>query len=110
MQFKCGLRAFGSARYYPGLEEAIARYPDSARIDEEIFGELRKDLDLYLMQPAAIQDLHRTLLNDPPSGTEDQDLPALAAAYQVAVGAARRLLVSRQNQEQAEAEKKAGLG
>ena len=105
MQFKCGLRAFGSARYYLGLEEAIARYPDSARIDEEIYGELRKDLDLYLMQPTAIQDLHRTLMNDPPSGTESQDLPALAAAYRVALGAARRLLEWRQNQEEDEAEK-----
>ena len=42
--------------YYPRLEETIARYPDSARIiDEETFGELRKDrdiaetLDVYLM-------------------------------------------------------------
>ena len=60
---------------------------------------------LLELQPAAIQDLHRTLLNDPPSGTEDQDLPALAAAYQVAVGAARRLLEWRQNEEKAEAEK-----
>ena len=57
------------------------------------------------MQPAAIQDLHRTLLNDPPSGTEDQDLPALATAYRVAVGAARRLLEWRQNEEKAKAEK-----
>ena len=32
--------------YYPGLEETIARYPDSARIDEETFGELRKSLDI----------------------------------------------------------------
>ena len=102
--------SFWICPFYPGLEEAIARYPDSARIDEEIYGELRKDLDLYLMQPGAIQDLHRTLLNDPPSGTEDQDLPALAAAYRVAVGAARRMLEWRQNEEKAEAEKKAGLG
>ena len=63
------------------------------------------DLDLYLMQPAAIQDLHRTLMNDLPSGTEGQDLPALATAYRVAVGAARRMLEWRQNEEKAEAEK-----
>ena len=71
---------------------------------------VEKSAPLLELQPGAIQDLHRTLLNDPPSGTEDQDLPALAAAYQVAVGAARRLLEWRQNQEQAEAEEKAGLG
>ncbi len=47
--------------YYPGLEETIARYPDSARIDEEIFGELRKDLDIaetldvYLMLPRRLR-------------------------------------------------------
>ena len=71
---------------------------------------VEKSAPLLELQPAAIQDLHRTLLNDPPSGTEDQDLPALAAAYQVAVGAARRLLEWRQNEEKAEAEKKADLG
>ena len=71
---------------------------------------VEKSAPLLELQPAAIQDLHRTLLNDPPSGTEDQDLPALAAAYRVAVGAARRMLEWRQNEEQTEAEKKAGLG
>ena len=71
---------------------------------------VEKSAPLLELQPAAIQDLHRTLLNDPPSGTESQDLPALAAAYRVAVGAARRMLEWRQNQEQAEAEKEAGLG
>ena len=71
---------------------------------------VEKSAPLLELQPAAIQDLHRILLNDPPSGTEGQDLPALAAAYQVAVGAARRLLEWRQNEEEAEAEKKAGRG
>ena len=71
---------------------------------------MEKSAPLLELQPAAIQDLHRTLLNDPPSGTEDQDLPALATAYQVAVGAARRMLEWRQNEEKAKAEKKAGLG
>ena len=66
---------------------------------------VEKSAPLLELQPAAIQDLHRILLNDPPSGTEDQDLPALAAAYQVAVGAARRMLEWRQNEEKAEAEK-----
>ena len=71
---------------------------------------VEKSAPLLELQPAAIQDLHRTLLNDPPSGTESQDLPALAVAYRVAVGAARRLLEWRQNEEQAEAEKETGLG
>ena len=71
---------------------------------------VEKSGPLLELQPAAIQDLHRTLLNDPPSGTESQDLPALAVAYRVALGAARRLLEWRQNEEQAEAEKEAGLG
>ena len=71
---------------------------------------VEKSAPLLELQPGAIQDLHRTLLNDPPSGTESQDLPALAAAYRVALGAARRMLEWRQNQEQAEAEKEAGLG
>ena len=71
---------------------------------------VEKSAPLLELQPTAIQDLHRTLLNDPPSGTESQDLPALAAAYRVALGAARRMLEWRQNQEQAEAEKEAGIG
>ena len=54
---------------------------------------VEKSAPLLELQPAAIQDL-----------------PALAAAYRVAVGAARRMLEWRQNEEQTEAEKKAGLG
>ena len=71
---------------------------------------VEKTAPLLELQPRAIQDLHRTLLNDPPPGTESQDLPALAAAYRVALGAARRLLEWRQNEEQAGAGKETGLG
>ena len=48
--------------------------------------------DLLQLQPGAIQDLHRALLNDPPPGAEQQDLTALAAVYRVALGASRRML------------------
>ena len=36
-------------------EKPTACIPDSARIDEEIFGKLRKDLDLYLTLPRPLR-------------------------------------------------------
>ena len=53
---------------------------------------------LLELQPAAIQDLHRAIANDPPMGTEEQDLEALTTIYRMAQGAARRMLEWQQSQ------------
>ena len=53
---------------------------------------VEENAPLLELHGTAVQDLHRTLLNDPPEGTEEQDLTALAVMQRVARGAARRML------------------
>ena len=72
---------------------------------------VEKSAPLLELQPAAIQDLHRTLLNDPPCGNGRSGPAGVGSSIPGGGGSSLASLQEwRQNEEQAEAEKKAGLG
>lgn len=48
--------------------------------------------ELLELQPKAIQSLNQTILKDPPPEAEARDLAAVEAVYELAMGAAKRLM------------------